>query len=523
MEQRQYRDHYLPFAAPRLMKYSELIAEFFAPAGNYKKPGAGQAALFSLLTRISEITENSFGPTLAFSPGGKNFSVPIKWRPIIQYLEKEKLINVFDLNLLPCDMPRIFSAFIFSDFDPKLWSSDGLKPKHGISTHGRTLDLDETIARCIGEFLERFPLMVYKEKDFLRACVGELEKAKKDFLNVKDLNGFSNEQKLANIGFQFDERSDFLWAQGRSFLRREPVLIPAQLIFWNYNFNHQSWSEAQLAESNTSGAGGHYTLTQAILAGAYELIQRDGFLIYWLNRQPPPKIFIQNTNYAPLSGLLKDCRRMGFEVEFYNTTTDVSIPSCLCGLIDHSGVGPKITVGGGCGLNWDEILFGSLIEAVCVNKWTRDRHDYSKKKSLCLTDDYKPFFNTAVDQIGRVDIWADEKMVKNFDFFRQGKKVLLAELKKNTTSFSASEEELNNLINIFKSLGPAYEIFYYQAKHKILNDLGYCSVKVIIPPLVPLYLREIFAPLGAKRLKEVPEKLGFEAAREWNSWPHPFP
>jgi hypothetical protein len=72
-------------------------------------------------------------------------------------------------------------------------------------------------------------------------------------------------------------------------------------------------------------------------------------------------------------------------------------------------------------------------------------------------------------------------------------------------------------------LGKGYEIFYYQARHKILDDLGYFSVQAIVPALVPLYLREVYAPLGAKRLNEVPEKLGFKPAEKWNPWPHPFP
>jgi len=72
-------------------------------------------------------------------------------------------------------------------------------------------------------------------------------------------------------------------------------------------------------------------------------------------------------------------------------------------------------------------------------------------------------------------------------------------------------------------LGQGYEISCYQAEHQTLKDLGYFSVKVVVPALVTLYLNEPYAVLGAKRLKEVPWKLGFKPVKKWNPWPHPFP
>jgi len=48
-------------------------------------------------------------------------------------------------------------------------------------------------------------------------------------------------------------------------------------------------------------------------------------------------------------------------------------------------------------------------------------------------------------------------------------------------------------------------------------------VKAIVPQMVPFYLNETFAPLGAARLREVPQKLGYQSTRSINPWPHPFP
>jgi len=179
-------------------------------------------------------------------------------------------------------------------------------------------------------------------------------------------------------------------------------------------------------------------------------------------------------------------------------------------------------MGGGCEMDWEKMLLRSLIEATGVYHWWRIKIE-NGKDFFSLGQDYEPFYEKSVGQIERLSLWTNEKMFPHFQFFIKGKKQSLREFITRTPKFSAPEEELAYLTERFKLLGHDYEIFYYQASHEALKDLGYFSVKVIVPALVPLYLREIYAPLAAKRLKEVPQKLGFGPASKWNPWPHPFP
>jgi len=523
MEQKNYQNWYLPETGAKLISYDQLIAELLAPAGEYKKPGMDKAFIFSLLSKISSASENYFGPTFGWIAGGEKQPLPLKWLPIIDYLYKENLIERLFFDKFFHDEPRIIQAIIVAAFDKIMNDSDGRRPRNTRFAIGRTLNINESVAKCLGEFLERFPLIIYKEKDFLRSSVKDLAKARRSFINIDKLAGFSEKQKSINSRLEYDENSQFLWLEGESLFRKGPILIPSQLVFWNYKFDHQSWMESYLREANTNGAGGHCSLARAILSGIYELAQRDGFLIYWLNHQAPPKINLDVIDSRPLKEFLDECSRLGFEIEFFNTTSNLGIPSCICAVYDHSSVGPKLTFGGGCSFNWEKILTESLIEAMAIESWTRRRLINLPEVRRSLREQYIPHQDRTIDQAGRMNIWAEEKMFKNFDFFRKGKQIFLSELKKEFPRLKTPEEELEWLVKDFKNLGEDYEIFYYQAKHKALDDLGYFSVKVIIPPLVTLYLRENYAPLGAKRLKEVPEKLGFRPAKEWNPWPHPFP
>jgi len=520
MEKKQYKDFFIPFAPAKLIKSPELLESMLEPAGDYNKLDESQRALILLFSKIFQTGENLIGTSFSFQGGDINYPLPQKWTPVMNYLKENKLIQNIFFEPLYYDEPKMVRAIFISSSDADL--TDGRKPSSENYTHGDSLDFEEAISKVIGEFLERYPLLIYKEKNLLRASCDDLRRKNKFYLDINHLAGFSKEQNARNEHFQFSDANDFLWEEGRLLFGNKPCLIPAQLIFWNYNINHQNWREPLLRESNTNGAGGHYTLGKAILAGIYEIIQRDGFLIYWFNKQAPPQIDSKTIDYEPLKNLLNECSRLNLEVHFYNTTTDLKIPSCICTVFDHTGIGPKVTMGGGCEMNWDKMLLRAISETLGVYHWSRKRRENGEEYPS-LDKNYIPFQDNSMGQLKRLYLWANEEMFEQFQFFLKGKIQSLKELKKESPSFSSSEEELNYLIEKFKSMGQGYEIFYYQAGHKALDDLGYFSVKVIIPALVHFFIREIFAPLGAKRLKEVPKKLGFEAAKEWNPLPHPFP
>ncbi len=523
MEKEQNKDFYWPLAPSYPIKTTELIHFFLESAGEYKKIDTKQRAFLLLYSELLKNGENLTGPVFSFQKEYSSFPISPRWFPIIDYLKNSGLISELFLDTNYHDGRKIFKYHfichesLFNDL------TDGIAlPSFRIFTHGDSLDPEEAISKVIGELLERVPLLLYREKDFLRASLKELQEKNRFFLPLNFLAGFSQKQKNKNVNFDFNEESNFLWAQGKSLFTSKSCLIPGQLIFWNYATNHLGWKEPIIRESNTNGAGGHFSLQKAILSGLYELVQRDGFLIYWLNKKAPPKINLKTIEYEPLASFLKVFDQLGLEVNFFDTTSDLKIPSCICTIFDHSGVGPKISMGGGCEMDWDKMLFRSLIEAATVRHWQRKYKESDTTGDLFLKQDYKPFWDF-IGQKERLKLWANKEMFKEFDFFLKGEEKSLKELKKNFKSFSSVQDEINFIIEKFRTLGNEYEIFYYQAKHWALQDLGYFSVKVIVPSLINLYLREPFAPLGARRLKEVPEKLGFRAATEWNPLPHPFP
>lgn len=83
--------------------------------------------------------------------------------------------------------------------------------------------------------------------------------------------------------------------------------------------------------------------------------------------------------------------------------------------------------------------------------------------------------------------------------------------------------QLEYLKKVFRRKGEGYEIFYYEANHEALDTLGYFSVSVSVPAILPLYMDESKAPLGNLRLQEACRELGYKPAENMNPLPHPFP
>jgi len=482
---------------------------FNSPLGFFDRLNA------NLKNKIKELADTD--SSNQFSPKNYLYPVPIPWQNIISFLYAKGIINSPRISFgRPLnDVPNFFASRLVNRLDSE--PTDG--KINDLRSYGRgvSLNFEEAISKTIGEALERYPLTIYRRRNFIRASMSNLAKSKKNFLNIHKLAGFAEWQKGLFPKRKFDDQSNFFWAAGKEILSDKTALIPAQLVFWNYDVSQEP-SEPYLREPNTNGAAGHFTVEEAILSGIYENIQRDAFLIHWLNSIPPQKIDQNTAKDDDLRHLITLLNRYNFEVVLLNTSLDIPIFSCVCILLDKSGVGPQISIGGGCEPNQEKAMMRSVVEALGIYSWIR-----TINYSFTLDKEYRPFRDHSIGQEKRMIIWRDKAAFTAIESFISGGKQPLQETGLKTVNFNSPIEELNHVKNIFRDLGNGYEIFVCEAKHEILETLGYHSIKVIIPALVPLYLRENNAPLGSERLKDIPQKLGMKPATDFNPWPHPFP
>lgn len=470
------------------------LSERFLLFLTFKLPGFFDP--FSLATRLPQ--------------SGLSISPDYPWQILTRYLVRERVITPpghWETRFLHDEPKYIMVLF-----------SLALTSGTNINGAGSGFDLGIAYSKAIGEALERFFFMqtkVYQVRVARRASAARLRQRHTYFLHPEQLSHFTVAQRSANVEFDFDERVIWSWVRGTRLSDQRSILIPAQCVSFAH-FHDRGRPEPVLRDRNTNAAAGGFTLTEALVSGICEAIERDGFLIYWMNGIAPPVIDVSSCADEELRALLDDVRRYRLEPIFLNTTTDVGVPSCVCVIVDRGAKGPNITLGGGCGFDSIRILKRSLLEALTVRR-------EQKKAETALDETYQPFVDKKINLMRRIQLWRNPAMFSLVEPFISGPKQSLAEAFPKVQTLADPAVELAELERRLARLGPGYEIYYYEHQHRILDRIGYHVVRVIIPELAHIHLFEHRAGLGANRLKTVPPKLGYEVAKAWNPWPHPFP
>jgi hypothetical protein len=148
-----------------------------------------------------------------------------------------------------------------------------------------------------------------------------------------------------------------------------------------------------------------------------------------------------------------------------------------------------------------------------------------------LKKDYVPFSDSSINQKRRTSLYNTKTQVDHFLFFIQGEKITYEEWKREHSvymdvSLISSEKQISLLKKIFKTRSkhnPAYAIYVYEFKNKIISMFDYHVVKVICDGLYGIYLSEQYACPKHPRLQEFLKNKGLEGKARLNIWPHPFP
>lgn len=455
-----------------------------------------------------ENVDKAFGPLYATSTSG---SIPPEWQEITNLLYKEKA--------MPSPLAYIDAPF---NDEPKfsIVSLSGLidKERFGRQTvqralsFGASFDFDEAFAKALGEFFERYTLLHWKEYPLIRASSKELAKARKLFLDPFGITGISDKQRERLDESPLTDEKSITWVEGVELLTGKKVFLPAQLVFWNY---HREADEPLIGEANTNGAGGMFNEKEAMLSGLKELIQRDGFIIFWLNTIAPPRL--DHTTLPDSARELVDTiKHYHFRLEILDITTDVGLPAYASILIDPYWQGTSVHVGAGCGADATQAIISAILESLLVYHITR-----KNKRNFTLPDAYEPFV-TALGHIERIGLWANPSMYEKFTWFLKGSNISFHDSQRHHR-IKDTRHELEAVLERLREMGKGYEVYHYPVKNPLLKKFNYHVEKVIVPQLVPLYLYEENAPLEKLRLRETPQKLGYAHAVFPNPLPHPFP
>lgn len=493
----------------RARSREEALAELRAPCSRFSPVAPTEDALRAFIAE--KLSGMDTLPTPVFFAD----STPLNWQRLLQYLTEHNIIAQprFGARYNRNDYPHLFPILELHGLMPE---TDGAEVT--VAGYGASPEREQALSKAVGELLERHFLARYSAPAMETSSYAELSKWS-NVLDVRAIDFFQEWQKRRFPAFAADDTSAFAWVEGTEFGSGAPTYLPAQMIFWNYRHAPEGRPrEKILCMQTTSGAAGHFTKDEATLAALLEAVQRDAFLIYWLNSLTPKRINVTRAGLPALDDMVARLRAYRLEPVFLNTTSDIGIPTATCVIVDVADpANPVYALGSSAGFTLEDTLLPSLVEAYLVH------HFVSQREAYVLPQEYEPFTSTTLARNERLHAWRGKEMAEWSAFLFAGETQDANAFIGAYPRFDTPEKRLAYIASDFASRGKGYGIYTYEAQDPVLTDLGYHVVRTIVPKLIPLYLVEFAAPLNARRLREVPAKIGHKAAGKFNPWPHPFP
>lgn len=406
---------------------------------------------------------------------------------------------------------------------PQFTSTSVSAKFHELSVKSVSLEYEKYINKGIsnikakGEFLERLSVMlpvdIFSKRSDLRKNIDSLISKKVFFKNV------------FNFGYK---RIDIKYVY--------------------YGLRHGSvLATSYLWQVTTNGCAGHFSKKKALNSAILELIQRDSFLVYWLNTISPKIIDIESfkENNKDLEKdspafsflqMLEDLEKYNIKYYFLDITSDIEVPAVCCVLVSETtGKGEKkISLGAGCGFGGVRDLTSACLEGLSMLPYAFYNHDNFNLKK----DSYIPFKDAKIDKDQRLLIYQKPEMYKEFEFFISSKSTINLEDWTTVNGYISekgfdisrlvndTDYQLKYLKSIFEkrtASNPDYNLYFYNIKNKILSNFEYYAVRVICFALYQVYLNENHAKPDHPRIKEFVKNKGLEKEAKLNIWPHPFP
>lgn len=323
--------------------------------------------------------------------------------------------------------------------------------------------------------------------------------------------GFSPDQRKSDEKLTLHETAKLLWTRGYSWTSTKKVWLPAQVVS-AFEARRKAKEEPMIRPSITTGLATWTNRAGAVLRGALEVIERDAFMIMWLNQLSLPKLSIDELKGAhpSLNTLLNTCEQYRLRAHFVQLITDAPAYVVCAVVEDESAEGPPITIGTKAHASLADAAESALLEAL------RARSNVRKRRHIHT---HKSSGSTSFRQNQRPQYWSEEGRHKRLSFLTAGKRINLSE--EGPWEKDTDEQHLQRIIEWCKE--KKYDLVSVNMGKSRRNPLPWKIEMVVIPQLQPLHQDERYPCIYGARLQEIPQQFGFTPrAKPFTEEPHPF-
>lgn len=411
--------------------------------------------------------------------------------------QKIGLVNVFRKAHLQHSDPNIV-AYSASTADAGVLTDSFVHMAGGAG-----VTWQDAFLATIGEAVERYASSFYDKRALRKAKASDF--APDDLIQPERYALFAPEQ-YARPDFKFAPFTrdiEVHWDTAVDLVDGRTKHVPAAFMYMPFRADDQA-----ISEQISTGFAVHSDPRRALLSAIFEVVERDAFMISWMNMLDLPKLRIEGELRTFVDAIIPS----HFDLHLMDMTTDIGLPSVM-------------------GILRGRQDFGEFI-VVCAS--TRADYMSAAKKTIIELCQSVPYFRNLLEQEkDYTDLSAVRSFVDHSLFYMHRKDlwpVFDKWLTTRPTVAVASQPEqepqvqLKQVVRTFADHG--YTIL---AKDKTTVDLaeaGFRLVRAVCPGFVHLNGSYGYYYLGGERLYDVPRRMGHDVRNSYatlNQLPHPFP
>jgi len=369
------------------------------------------------------------------------------------------------------------------------------------------------IAAAIGETVERYSCSyIPKQRLILNTAkdVGCLALCPEAFSLFADWQ--YAQEKFPFKQFTLDTKVH--WVDGFSLPDGEVVFLPAEMVYLGYDARKEG---ASIGYSTSSGLACGPTVEEAILSALLEAIERDAFMLTWLNRLSLPAVDL-TTDSMVANEIAQQLTPAGLQHSVIDMSIFCGVPTAL-GIVRNvnSELG-VFTVGAASATNLSSATRKALLEAYQTRTWARSTQLEQPRRS------FQPDFGDIRTFDDHILFYAHAKNARHVAFLDATE----SQVSLKSTRPIEGDNAFDRIVAIahrLKTKGlTAYAV---DVTSPDIRQAGLYVVKVIIPEFCQLSAGHFWRFLGGKRLYHAAYELGLRASPltkdELNPYPHPFP
>ena len=384
---------------------------------------------------------------------------------------------------------------------------------HGERFEGRSsgcgFDLYGAFMGTIGETVERYCPAFYNKNNmfhgkYIDISTQAISPSEYALFHQKQHAFFQKNNYKMNI---FDEDIELYWDKCIDLTSGKEIYVPAAFIYLPWTIE-KKW----ITVGTSTGLAAHTNYFKAMLTALYELIERDSFVITWHQQIFSHKIIIDNH----IQDYITQKFPAEYEWHFFDITYDIKIPTIFGLCFGEAEYGKFVAVGTACRGTISEALRKVILEISQTVSYFR--YLLGEKKNWMPSDDFNQILNFEDHSIFYIkrpeyqnvmNVWREAIPSLQIDFQERDEMPI--------------KERIKNIINLLKEKG--YNVLLRDVTTPDVNQVGFFSLRVIVPQLLQMGGAYPFYFLGGKRLYEVPTEMGHYSRNydELNKFPHPFP